>query len=235
MRRYYTRACNFYYGNESKLLVNKKKSIPLNGNKNISFDQIEIISRVSKRKISIKDINSLAKSLKKKIKLDLKKIKSNYNSISVQNLWGNINLKYKELNIKSPNLCFLIDNENNFRNISKKNILESNLIINFFSTYTIEASILKTPIINYIDDKKINNMNILGDKKNLYLDLRQNHVQRISKRIETAYSFDQLKKLIDLYMSNAKRNKKNIEKFYKSETIQKGNSIFLISNYLNNI
>ena len=75
MRRYYTRACNFYYGNESKLLVNKKKSIPLNGNKNISFDQIEIISRVSKRKISIKDINSLAKSLKKQIKLFITKIK----------------------------------------------------------------------------------------------------------------------------------------------------------------
>ena len=74
MKRYYTRACNFYYGNESKLLVNKKKSIPLNGNKNISFDQIEIISRVSKRKSSIKDINSLDKSLKKQIKLDLKKI-----------------------------------------------------------------------------------------------------------------------------------------------------------------
>ena len=73
MRRYYTRACNFYYGNESRLLVDKKKSIPLNGNKNISFDQIEIISRVSKRKISIKDINILAKSLKKQIKLDLKK------------------------------------------------------------------------------------------------------------------------------------------------------------------
>ena len=54
MRRYYTRVCNFYYGNESKLLVNKKKSIPLNGNKKISFDQIEIISRTSKRKISIK-------------------------------------------------------------------------------------------------------------------------------------------------------------------------------------
>ena len=61
MRRYYTRACNFYYGNESKLLVNKKKSIPLNGNKNISFDQIEILSRVSKKKISIKNIKSLAK------------------------------------------------------------------------------------------------------------------------------------------------------------------------------
>ena len=166
---------------------------------------------------------------------DLKKIKSNYNSITVQNLWGNINFKNKELNLKSPNLNFLIDNESNFRNISKKNILESDLIINFFSTYTIEASILKTPIINFIYDRKINNTNILGDKKNLYLDLRQNHVQRISKRIETAYSFDQLKKLIDLYISNPKMNKKNIKKFYESETIQRGNSIFLISNFLNNI
>ncbi len=50
MRRYYTRACNFYYGNESKLLVNNKKTIPLNGNKKISFDHIEIISRTSKKK-----------------------------------------------------------------------------------------------------------------------------------------------------------------------------------------
>jgi hypothetical protein len=165
---------------------------------------------------------------------DLKKIKSNYNSISVQDLWGKTNLKYKELNVKSPNISFLIDNENNFRNISKKNILESDLIINFFSTYTIEASILKTPIINYIDDKKIHNINTLEDKKNLYLDLRQNHVQRILKRIEIAYSFNQLTKLIDFYISNPKRNKKNIEKFYKSETTQKGNSIFLISKYLNN-
>ena len=98
MRRYYTRACNFYYGNESKLLVNKKKSIPLNGNKNISFDQIEIISRVSKRKISIKDINSLAKSLKKQIKLDLKKIKSkhknfsNLNFLKLPNIMGVLNV-----------------------------------------------------------------------------------------------------------------------------------------------
>jgi dihydropteroate synthase len=98
MRRYYTRACNFYYGNESKLLVNKKKSIPLNGNKNISFDQIEIISRVSKRKISIKDINSLAKSLKKQIKLDLKKIKSkhknfsNLNFLKLPNIMGVLNI-----------------------------------------------------------------------------------------------------------------------------------------------
>ena len=50
MRRYYTRACNFFYGHESRLLVNSNKAIPLNGNKNISFDHIEIISRTSKKK-----------------------------------------------------------------------------------------------------------------------------------------------------------------------------------------
>ena len=75
MRSYYTRVCNFYYGNESRLLVKSNKSIPLNGNKNISFDHIEVISRTSKKKISINKINGLTKSLKRLIKLDLKKNK----------------------------------------------------------------------------------------------------------------------------------------------------------------
>ncbi len=72
MPRYYTRACNFYYGKISKNLVKDKKSLPLNGNKNISFNQIEIISRKSKKKISIKQINKLPNSIKQKIKKDLK-------------------------------------------------------------------------------------------------------------------------------------------------------------------
>ena len=76
MKRYYTRACNFFYGEESKLLVNKKKTFPLNGNDQISFDHIEIISRNLKKKISIKKISSLPKSLKNQIILDLKNIKS---------------------------------------------------------------------------------------------------------------------------------------------------------------
>ena len=76
MIRYYTRACNFFYGNESKVLVGKKKSLPLNGNKEISFDYIEIISRKSKEKISINNLNRLSKSLRKKIKSDLKIITS---------------------------------------------------------------------------------------------------------------------------------------------------------------
>ena len=50
MIRYYTRVCNFYYGNQSKFLVSKKKSLPLNGNKEISFDCLEIITRKSKKK-----------------------------------------------------------------------------------------------------------------------------------------------------------------------------------------
>ena len=75
MSRYYTRVCNFYYGSQSKNLVSKKKSIPIHQIKEISFDQIEIITRKSKKKISIKEIKYLSKSLKKKINFDLKKIK----------------------------------------------------------------------------------------------------------------------------------------------------------------
>ena len=76
MHRYYTRACNFYYGNKSKFLVNKKKTLPLSGNQLISFDHIEIISRNLKKKISLKKINNMPKRFKKQILLDLKKITS---------------------------------------------------------------------------------------------------------------------------------------------------------------
>ena len=41
MQRYYTRACNFYYGDQSRILVSKKKTIPLHQIKEISFDHIE--------------------------------------------------------------------------------------------------------------------------------------------------------------------------------------------------
>jgi len=98
MRRYYTRVCNFYYGKESKLLVLKKKTLPLNDNKEISFDNIEIISRKSKKKISIKKINSLSKVLRKQINLDLKIIKSKKNNFAnlnfkiIPNIMGVLNL-----------------------------------------------------------------------------------------------------------------------------------------------
>ena len=74
MSRYYTRACNFYYGSKSKTLVKKKKTLPLNGNSEISFDKIEIISRKSSKTINLNKIHKLPISLKKKIKKDIKKI-----------------------------------------------------------------------------------------------------------------------------------------------------------------
>ena len=90
--------CNFYYGKESLLLVNSNKSIPLNGNKSISFDHIEIISRTSKKKIPLNKINKLTKSLKKQVKIDLLKIRekkknfSNLNFIKIPNIMGVLNL-----------------------------------------------------------------------------------------------------------------------------------------------
>tara|TARA_Y100000590_G_scaffold78023_1_gene86659 strand:+ start:989 stop:2041 length:1053 start_codon:yes stop_codon:yes gene_type:complete len=72
MEKYYTRACNFYYGSESKSKVKKKLSLQLNGNNNISFDCIEILTRKSKKKIHIKEIKNQSKNLRKKIFQDLK-------------------------------------------------------------------------------------------------------------------------------------------------------------------
>ena len=72
MKKYYTRACNFYYGLESKLKVKKKLSLPLNGNNLISFDNIEILTKNSKKRIHINQIKYQNKILKNKINLDLK-------------------------------------------------------------------------------------------------------------------------------------------------------------------
>ena len=75
MNKYYTRACNFYYGITSRKFIKEKKSIPLNGNPLISFDKIEIISRKGSKIIDIKDRNKISKNLKTKINNDLKNVK----------------------------------------------------------------------------------------------------------------------------------------------------------------
>ena len=74
MGKYYTRACNFYYGLISANKVKKKLSIPLHGNKLISFDTIEIITREKIKKINIKEINKLKGENRKKILSDIKQI-----------------------------------------------------------------------------------------------------------------------------------------------------------------
>ena len=78
MTKYYTRACNFYYGANAKLLIKKKLALPLCGNKNIAFDKVEVITRrnnkILSKIINIKKIETLNSSPKKKVKQDLKKI-----------------------------------------------------------------------------------------------------------------------------------------------------------------
>ena len=98
MKKYYTRACNFFYGKSSIKLVEQKKTLPLNGNKKISFNKIEIISRDSKKIITINDIKRLPQTLKKKIEIDIliitKKNRnfSNLNFKKTPNIMGILNL-----------------------------------------------------------------------------------------------------------------------------------------------
>ena len=86
MRKYYTRPCNFYYGNYSKKLVKLKKTLPLAGNNNISFDQLEILQRqkgkIAKSYIySINEIKKLNGEIKDTVRVDLKNITSKRKTI----------------------------------------------------------------------------------------------------------------------------------------------------------
>ena len=78
MTKYYTRACNFFYGQDSKHLVKKKLTLPLCGNNYISFNQIELFSRykntVKTKIIDLKSIKKLSKDIKVKVIQDLKRI-----------------------------------------------------------------------------------------------------------------------------------------------------------------
>ena len=97
MIKYYTRACNFYYGLDSIEKIKKKLSLPLNGNKLISFDNIEIINKKYKKKIHISEVNKQSNKIKKKIKKDIKLItkKKKFKGLNFLNfpiLMGIINL-----------------------------------------------------------------------------------------------------------------------------------------------
>ena len=80
MIKYYTRACNFKYGSIARRLIKKKLALPLCGNRDVSFDQIELITRnknkVSNKFIHYNELNDLSNNQKKKVKRDLKKITS---------------------------------------------------------------------------------------------------------------------------------------------------------------
>jgi len=97
MIKYYTRACNFYYGVESKEKIKKKLSLPLNGSNLISFDNVEIINKKYKKKIHIREIKKQSNKIKKKIKEDIELItrKKKFKGLKFLNfpiLMGVINL-----------------------------------------------------------------------------------------------------------------------------------------------
>ena len=74
MDKYYTKPCNFYFGKNSISKIKKKKSLPLHGNKLVSFDTIEIISRKSSKTLGILEVKLLPEKVKYKVQQDLKKI-----------------------------------------------------------------------------------------------------------------------------------------------------------------
>ena len=86
MRKYYTRPCNFFYGNYAKNLVKNNKAICLAGNPNIAFDSLEIFQRKKRRitnsKIySINEVKALKKEIRLIVKNDLRKITSKRKNI----------------------------------------------------------------------------------------------------------------------------------------------------------
>ena len=119
MPRYYTKVCNFYYGSKSKYLVKSKKTLPLNGNDSISFDKIEIISRKSKKIISIKHINHLPSKLKKIIKNDIK--------IIIKSKKNFINFDFKKIPIIMGILNITPDSFSDGGKFYKKDLAEKQL------------------------------------------------------------------------------------------------------------
>ena len=70
MEKYYTRACNFFYTSKSSKI--KKNYLPLNGNSGIKFRSIELLTKKSKKIISLEEIKKLPFRLQNQIKKDLK-------------------------------------------------------------------------------------------------------------------------------------------------------------------
>tara|TARA_A100000164_G_scaffold371794_1_gene400036 strand:+ start:3637 stop:4683 length:1047 start_codon:yes stop_codon:yes gene_type:complete len=97
MPKYYTRVCNFSFGKTASEKIKNKKSLPLHGNQLVSFESIELLSKTSKKIISINQINNLKAEIKKKVKKDIKVIvkKKKFKGLNLNNppiLMGVLNL-----------------------------------------------------------------------------------------------------------------------------------------------
>ncbi len=102
MIKYYTRACNFFYGKQAKVLIKKKTALPLCGNKKIAFNRVEVYARknnkITSKFLDIKNINKLKKNARIKVSKDLKNIISkrknflNFVNFSEPSIMGILNL-----------------------------------------------------------------------------------------------------------------------------------------------
>jgi dihydropteroate synthase len=166
--------CNFYYGSKSEALIKNAKSLPLNGNNLISFDEIEIISRKSIKKLSIKKINDLPHLLKKIVKKDInlitkKKKFKNLNFKTLPKIMGVLNMtpdsfsdggKYNKNYLAKKQLNFLFNSGANIVDIGGESTRPGSKPI---------SSKIEWNRIKYI----LNNFN----KKNfLSLDTRKSHI-----------------------------------------------------------
>tara|TARA_B100000886_G_scaffold65207_1_gene40806 strand:- start:9786 stop:10847 length:1062 start_codon:yes stop_codon:yes gene_type:complete len=101
MIKYYTRACNFYHGNQAKDLIKKKLALPLCGINKIAFNNIELFTRkknkINSKFLHIKDIKYCNATAQKKINLDLKKITSRRKNF------------LKNINFKSPSIMGILN------------------------------------------------------------------------------------------------------------------------------
>ena len=96
MKKYYTRACNFYYGKTSKYLVKKKLALPVTGRSDISFDKIEFFTRnkkkISSKIINVQEIKREESDIRKKINKDIKKITFKRDKFSNPSIMGILNI-----------------------------------------------------------------------------------------------------------------------------------------------
>jgi len=87
MKKYYTRPCNFFYGNYAKKLIKQKKALSLAGRLDIGFDKVEIFERKNKTLVatnthSIFEIKLLPSEKKNIVKNHIKQIISKRKKIS---------------------------------------------------------------------------------------------------------------------------------------------------------
>ena len=231
MKKYYTRACNFYYGQNSLNKVKKNLALPVCNNKYISFDTIEIITRESKKKINIKNIKFQSKFLKSKIEKDL-------NLITKKKRFKKLNLSKNPILMGVVNLTpdsFSDGGKYNKRNLGfthAKKLLEKGCkILDIGGESTRPGS---NTVKKEIEWKRINQTlkQLKKLKKFVSIDTRKSWIMKkalqqkislindVSGLTYDKYSIDLLKKFqTPFVLHHMKGNPKNMQKYPKYKNV----------------